>query len=169
MISLAISAHKLTFTQITRRTSHIIRSLLTHTHGRRAEPPNHYSRRVYLGGSSSSPAPLESTNIEALCAAPQEALAYSPSQMQLSCPVAPASQRELHKAQRRRRRQRWWCGEEGARRPVPEGQVLHQVLLYVLRSVLRHVLHRVLHVLVLHVSPKGRPRTSNAKARDWTT
>ena len=104
-------------------------------------------------------------NKEALCAAFPEALAHSPSQMQLSCPVAPASQRELHKAQRRRRRQRWWCGEEGARRPVPEGQVLHQVLLYVLRSVLRHVLHRVLHVLVLHVSPKGKPRAPNAKAR----
>jgi len=36
-------------------------------------------------------------NIKALCAAPPEALAHSPSQMPLSCPVAPASQRELHK------------------------------------------------------------------------
>jgi len=49
-------------------------------------------------------------NIEALCAAPLEALAHSPSQMPLSypvappkwqmllsCPVAPPSQRELHK------------------------------------------------------------------------
>ena len=36
-------------------------------------------------------------NIEAHCAAPPEALAHSPSQMPLSCPVAPASQRELHK------------------------------------------------------------------------
>jgi len=35
--------------------------------------------------------------IEALCAAPPEALAHSPSQMPLSCPVAPASQLELHK------------------------------------------------------------------------
>ena len=32
-----------------------------------------------------------------LCAAPPEALAHSPSQMPQSCPVAPASQRELHK------------------------------------------------------------------------
>jgi len=38
-----------------------------------------------------------SMNIEALCAAPQETLAHSPSQMPLSCPVAPRSQRELHK------------------------------------------------------------------------
>ena len=37
------------------------------------------------------------TNIEALCAAPPEALAHSPSQMPLSCPVAPQSQRTLHK------------------------------------------------------------------------
>ena len=36
-------------------------------------------------------------NIEALCAAPPEAFAHSPSQMPLSCPVAPPSQRELHK------------------------------------------------------------------------
>ena len=35
--------------------------------------------------------------IEALCAAPPEAYAHSPSQMPLSCPVAPPSQRELHK------------------------------------------------------------------------
>ena len=35
-------------------------------------------------------------DIEALCAAPPEALAHSPSQMPLSCPVAPPSQRELH-------------------------------------------------------------------------
>ena len=36
-------------------------------------------------------------NIEALYVAPLEALAHSPSQMPLSCPVAPPSQRELHK------------------------------------------------------------------------
>jgi len=36
-------------------------------------------------------------NLEALCAAPLEALAHSPSQMPLSCPIAPPSQRELHK------------------------------------------------------------------------
>ena len=41
--------------------------------------------------------PTSNINIEALCAAPPEALAQSPSQMPLSCPVAPASQRELHK------------------------------------------------------------------------
>jgi len=35
--------------------------------------------------------------IEALCAAPPEALAHSPSQMPLSCPVAPPFQREMHK------------------------------------------------------------------------
>ena len=36
-------------------------------------------------------------NIEALFAASPEARAHSPSQMPLSCPVAPPSQRELHK------------------------------------------------------------------------
>ena len=36
-------------------------------------------------------------NTEVLCAAPPEALAHSPSQIPLSCPVAPQSQRELHK------------------------------------------------------------------------
>ena len=35
--------------------------------------------------------------IEALCAALPEAFAHSPSQMPLSCPVEPPSQRELHK------------------------------------------------------------------------
>jgi len=35
-------------------------------------------------------------NTEALCAAPPEVLAHSPSQMPLSCPVAPPFQRELH-------------------------------------------------------------------------
>jgi len=49
-------------------------------------------------------------------------------------------------------RRRWWCGEEGARRPGPEGQGLRHVLWQILRNVLR----RVLYVLVLHVSPKGR-------------
>jgi len=41
--------------------------------------------------------PVASMNIEMLCAAPPEALAHNPSQMPLSCPVAPPSQRELHK------------------------------------------------------------------------
>ena len=36
-------------------------------------------------------------NIEALCSASPEALAQSLSQMPLSCPVAPPSQREMHK------------------------------------------------------------------------
>jgi len=35
--------------------------------------------------------------VEALCATPPEALAHSPSQTPLSCPVVPPSQRELHK------------------------------------------------------------------------
>jgi len=46
-------------------------------------------------GSAAAPVPL--INIEALCAAPPEASAHSPSQMPLSCPVAPPSQREMHK------------------------------------------------------------------------
>ena len=91
-------------------------------------------------------------NMEALCAAPPppEALAHSPSQMPLSCPVAPphlsASCTKTAAAAR------WWRGEEGARRPGPEGKVLRHVPWHVLRNVVR----RVLHVLVLHVSPKGR-------------
>jgi len=90
-------------------------------------------------------------NIEALCAAPLEALAHSPSQMPLSCPVAPPSQREFHK-------DGGGGGGGVARRaqprPGPEGQVLRHVLLHVLRNVLRSVLRRFLHVPVLHVSPK---------------
>jgi len=54
-------------------------------------------------------------------------------------------------APRRRRRRRRWRGEEGARHPGPEGQVLRRVLWHVFRS----ALHRVLDVLVLHVSSKG--------------
>ena len=48
-------------------------------------------------------------------------------------------------------RRGWWRGEEGARRPGPEAQVLRHVLWHVLHSTLR----RVLHVLVLHVSPRA--------------
>ena len=92
-------------------------------------------------------------NIEALCAAPPEALAHSPSQMPLSCLVAPLSQRELHKDGGGSGGGEW-RGEEGARRPGPEGQFLHHVLRHALRNALRNVLRRVLHVLVLHVSPK---------------
>ena len=40
---------------------------------------------------------LETMNIEALCAAPPEAFAHSPSQMLLSCPIVPVSHCELHK------------------------------------------------------------------------
>ena len=47
-----------------------------------------------------------------------------------------------------------WQGEEGARRPGPEGQFLHRVLRHALRNALRNVLRRILDVLVLHVSPK---------------
>ena len=42
------------------------------------------------------PIKVKTMNIEALCAASPEAFAHSPSQMPLSCPVAPPSQRELH-------------------------------------------------------------------------
>ena len=92
-------------------------------------------------------------NIEALCAAPPEALAHSPSQMPLSCLVAPLSQRELHKDGGGSGNGEW-RGEEGARRPGPEGQFLHHVLRHALRNALRNVLRRVLDVLVLHVLPK---------------
>jgi len=93
-------------------------------------------------------------NIEALCAAPPEALAHSPSQMPLSCLVAPLSQRELHKDGGGSGVGEW-RGEEGAQRPGPEGQFLYHVLRHALRNALRNVLCRVLGVLVLHVSPKG--------------
>ena len=67
--------------------------------------------------------------------------------MPLSCLVAPLSQRELHKDGGGGGE---WRGEEGARRPGPEGQFLHHAL----RHALRNALRRVLDVLVLHVSPK---------------
>jgi len=92
-------------------------------------------------------------NIEALCAEPPEALAHSPSQMPLSCLAAPLSQRELHKDGGSSGGGEW-RGEEGARRPGPEGQFLHHVLRHALRNALRNVLRRVLDVLVLHVPPK---------------
>ena len=84
-------------------------------------------------------------NIEALCAAPPEALAHSPSQVPLSCPVVPQTQLELHKD----------AALVGARRPGPEGQVLRHILRYVLRNALSSALRRVLHVPVLHVSQGG--------------
>jgi len=92
-------------------------------------------------------------NIEALCTAPPEALAHSPSQMPLSCLVAPLSQRKLHKDGGGCGRGEW-RGEEGARRPGPEGQFLHRVLRHALRNALRNALRRVLDVPVLHVSSK---------------
>jgi len=63
----------------------------------------------------------------------------------------PSCARISARAAQRRRRRRRWRGEEGARRPGPEGQVLRHVLWHVLRSALR----RVLGVPVLHVSTKG--------------
>ena len=58
----------------------------------------HYSSiQAGLSISGNQKGASRSMNIEALCAAPLEALAHSPSQMPLSCPVAPRSQRELHK------------------------------------------------------------------------
>jgi len=70
--------------------------------------------------------------------------------MPLSCLVAPLSQRELHKESGGGE----WRGEEGARRPGPEGQFLYHDLRHALRNALRNVLRRVLYVPVLHVSPK---------------
>ena len=84
-------------------------------------------------------------NIEALCA---EALAHSPSQMPLSCPVASPSQRELHKdgggggggvAMRAR----------AARAPKTKSCATSC-------GTSSATPCTVLHVLVLHVSPKGR-------------
>jgi len=86
----------------------------THLHNFTWSPPKIQSRsnrfnvyrsdRTYKyprGGKRSDAAEFillySSINIEALCAAPPEALAHSPSQMPLSCPVVPASQREPHK------------------------------------------------------------------------
>jgi len=67
-------------------------------------------------------------NIKALCAAPPEALAHSPSQMPLSCPVAPPSQREMHKD---------GGGGGGGVAMSPEAQVLPHVLWHALRTALR--------------------------------
>ena len=73
--------------------------------------------------------------------------------MPLSCPVAPYLS-ESRAAQRRRRRW-WWRGEESARRPGLDGQILRHVMWRTLRNALRHVLRSVLYVPVLHMSPKG--------------
>ena len=96
-------------------------------------------------------------DIEALCAASPEALAHSPSLMPLKnlTNCAPISAR----AAQRRRQCRWWRGEEGARRPAPEGQVLRHVLWHVL---LRHVLRPA-------PRPSGaRPsRVTSPKGKRW--
>ena len=92
-------------------------------------------------------------DIEALCAAPPEVLSNpqpEPNATELPS-YAPVLARAAQR-RRRRRRRLWWRGEEGARRPGPEGQVLRHVL----RNAPRNALRRVLHVLILHVSPKGR-------------
>jgi len=96
--------------------------------------------------SAQSPTRALKEPVEALCAASPEALTHSPSQMPLSCPVAPPSQSA--RAAPRRRRRRWWRGDEGARRPGPVGQVLRHVLWHVLHNALRCVLY----VPVLHVT-----------------
>ena len=72
--------------------SRFISRLFTVEGGKRAPRKDLTAQgRVLVGGKKS---PI---NIEALCAAPPEALAHSPSQMPPSCPVAPPSQREMHK------------------------------------------------------------------------
>ena len=76
-----------------------------------------------------------------VCPQPEPNATELPSSAPISARAAP-----------RRRRQRWWRGEEGARRPGPEAQVLRHVLWHVLRNTLR----RVVHVLVLHVSANSR-------------
>jgi len=73
--------------------------------------------------------------------------------MPLSCLVAPLSQHELHKDGGGSGGGEW-RGEEGARRPGPEGQFLYHVLRNALRNVFRNVLRHVLDVPVFHVSPK---------------
>ena len=67
--------------------------------------------------------------------------------MPLSCPVAPLSQRELHKDGGGSCGGEW-RGEEGVRRPGPEGQFLYHVLRHALRNAFRNVMRRVLDVLV---------------------
>ena len=73
--------------------------------------------------------------------------------MPLSCLVAPLPQRELYKDGGGSGGGEW-RGEEGARRPGPKGQFLHDAPRNAIRSALRSVLRRVLDVPVLHVSPK---------------
>ena len=66
-------------------------------------------------------------NTEALCAAPPEELAHSPSQEPNATEVPSCALISARAAQRRRRRRRW-RSEEGARRPGPKGQALRHVL-----------------------------------------
>ena len=75
-----------------------------------------WTRFDYRALDRSRPRDGGNMDIEARCAAPPEALAHSPSQMPLSCPVAPPSQRELQ----RRRRRRWWRGEENRAARIPK-------------------------------------------------
>ena len=62
-------------------------------------PPGMMPLDNCTGSSSKTLRCTNKYNIEALCAAPPEALAHSPSQMPLGCPVAPpiSASRELHK------------------------------------------------------------------------
>ena len=72
------------------------------------------------------------------------------------------------RAAQKRRRRRWWRGEECARRPGPKGQVLRHVL----RNVLHNALRRVLNVLaaaaaaavVVVVVRKGGPMCRRRRA-----
>ena len=67
---------------------------------------------------------IGSINKEALCAAPPKSACPQPEPNATELPsCAPISARATQ-----RRRRRWWRGEEGARRPGPEGQVLRHVL-----------------------------------------
>ena len=96
-----------------------------------------------------------SINIEALRAAPPEAGSACPQPKPNATELPNCAPISARAAQRQRRR-RWWRGEEGARRPGLEGQVLRHVLRSVLRDVLREILRPAFHVLVLlHVLPKG--------------
>ena len=94
-------------------------------------------------------------NIEALCAAPPVALAHSPSQMPLSCPVAPPSQRELRKD-----------GDGGSGGVEKRARAARAPAGQVLRHFLWHVLHHVPYVPVLHMSPKGSSLSEVSQRRD---
>ena len=80
-------------------------SIIAHDHGYRCLQTRYHSR-AFLDGASFAPLKRaerdqqpdqislgRTMKIEALCAAPPEALTHSPSQMPLSCPVAPQAAR----------------------------------------------------------------------------